>query len=70
LGWWGRSGFAQKADPAKKKGSHKLFIMLQAGFVALVTMVWLPVLMHRHHHHCCDGVIAAVDAKASPPLLS
>ncbi len=25
---------------------------------------------HRHLCHCCDGVIAVVDAKASPPSLS
>jgi hypothetical protein len=70
LGWSGQIGFAQKANPTKKKSTHKLFIVHQARVVNLVTMALLPLLMHRHLCHCCDGVIAIVDVQASLPLLS
>jgi hypothetical protein len=54
----------------RKKITHKLFIMSQAGVVALVTMVLLPLLMRWRLCHHCDGAIAVVDAQASPPSLS
>jgi hypothetical protein len=66
----GRSGFAQKANLTKKKSTHESFIVHQAGIVTLVTMVLLPLLMHRHLCHCCDGLIAIVGVQASLPLLS
>jgi hypothetical protein len=70
LGRLGQSGFAQKVDPAKKKRTHKPFIMHQACIVALVTMTLSPLSMCRHLHHCCDGIIAVIDVQASPLLLS
>jgi hypothetical protein len=47
LGRLRQSGVAQKADLAKKKSTHKSFIMHQAAIITLVTMVLLPSLMHR-----------------------
>jgi hypothetical protein len=70
LGRLVQSSFAQKANPAKKKSTHELFIVHQAGVVALVPMALLPLLMCRHLCHCCDGVIAVVDAQASLPSPS
>jgi hypothetical protein len=72
LGRLGQSGFAQKANPTKKKSTHKLFIVRLAGIVALVTMALLPSLMCRRLCHCCDGVIAItiIDVQVSPPSLS
>jgi hypothetical protein len=70
LGRSGKSGFAQKADPAKQKSTHESLIMHQAGIVALVTMALLPLSMHRHLCHHCDGVIAVVDAQVYPLLSS
>jgi hypothetical protein len=61
LGRMGQSGFAQKANPAKKKSTHKLFIVHQAGIVALVTIALSPLLMRRCLCHCHDGIIAIVD---------
>jgi hypothetical protein len=66
----GQSSFAQKANLAKKKSTHKLFIVHQAGVVALVTLSLLPLLMHRRLYHCCDGAIAVIDVQASLPLSS
>jgi hypothetical protein len=70
LGRSGRSSFAQKADPAKKKSTHKSFIVSQAGVIAPVTRALLPLLMHGHLCHCHDGAIAIVDAQASLPSSS
>jgi hypothetical protein len=56
----GQSSFAQKADPAKKKSTHELFIVHQAGIVTLVTMALSLLSMHRHLCLCCDGNIASL----------
>jgi hypothetical protein len=69
LGRLGQSSFAQKADPAKKN-THKLFILCQAGIVALVTMAFLLSSMRRHLCHCCDSIIAIIDVQVSLPLSS
>jgi hypothetical protein len=63
-------GFAQKANPAKKKSTHESFIMRQAGVVTLVTMALSPLMMRRCLCHCRDGIIAIVDVQASLSLSS
>jgi hypothetical protein len=65
---WDKAVLHKKPIRKRKKGTHKSFIVCQAGVVALVTMVSLPLLMHRHLCHCCVGVVAVVDMQAS--LLS
>jgi hypothetical protein len=65
-----QSGFSQKANPAKKKSTHELFVVRQAGVVALITMVLSLLSMCRRFCHHCDGIIAIVDVQASLPLSS
>jgi hypothetical protein len=46
----------------------RVFTIVTIAFFPLMTMVLLPLLMHRHPCHCRDGVVSLV-TMASLPLI-